>query len=88
MSPTKVPRNLDPECVRQGETLRAFRQMRGIKVGELASLLDISYAYLSNIEAGRKRLTPPLLAKASDILDVRPAALVRPDHFTDERATA
>ena len=65
MSPSITPRELNPEWVRQGETLKTFREMRGLKVGELASRLDISYAYLSNIEAGRKRLTPQLVAKAA-----------------------
>lgn len=72
------------EDVRVGATLRAFREARGIKLGEFATKLRISSAYLSNIEAGRKRLTPPLVAKASSLLDVRPIALVRPDQFGPE----
>lgn len=74
------------EDVRVGATLRALREARGIKVGELANKLGISYAYLSNIEAGRKRLTPPLTAKAAQLLNVRPIALVLPDHFDPEVA--
>lgn len=81
MSPSVAPRDLNPEWVRQGETLRTFREMRGLKVGELASLLDISYAYLSNIEAGRKRLTPQMVAKAANALGIRQVALVRPDQM-------
>ncbi len=81
MSTSKVTKALDPERVRQGATLQTFRELRGLKVGELANALDISYAYLSNIEAGRKRLTGPLLARAADVLQVRQIALVRPDEF-------
>lgn len=74
---------LDLEWVRQGETIKAFREVRGLKVGELAGEVGISYAYLSNIEAGRKRLTPQLLAKLAAALGIRQAALVRPDSFGD-----
>jgi len=80
MSTNRVPQQLDPEQVRQGATLRAFREMRGLKVGELANALGISYAYLSNIEAGRKRLTKTLVARAADVLKVPQIALVNPDH--------
>lgn len=67
-----------------GATLKAFREARGIKLGEFANKLGISYAYLSNIEAGRKRLTPSLTAKAARLLDVRPIALVNPAQFGPE----
>ncbi len=81
MSPRLVENQVAPERERQGETLRQLREIRGLKVGELANALGISYAYLSNIEAGRKRLTPQLLAKAANVLDVRQAALVHPSQF-------
>lgn len=71
----------DPEWVRIGATLRTIREDRGFKVGELANELDISYAYLSNIEAGRKRMTPQLLAKVSRVLGVRKVAIVREGYF-------
>lgn len=79
MSTSKVQQHLNPEWVRQGATVKAFREMRGMRVDELASALGITRPYLSNIEAGRKRLTPILVAKAADALGVRQIALVRPD---------
>lgn len=81
MSPNKVPTTLDPERVRQGATVRTLRELRGLKVGELASVIDVSYAYLSNIEAGRKRLTPQLTARIADALKVSQGAIVSPEHF-------
>lgn len=72
-----------PEQVRIGATLRTIRETRGFKLGEFAEELGISYAYLSNIEAGRKRLTPQLLAKAARALDVRQVAIVRPGYFDE-----
>jgi transcriptional regulator with XRE-family HTH domain len=78
---TNQPERTDPEWVRIGETLRTLRETRGFKVGEFAGEVGISYAYLSNIEAGRKRLTPQLLAKASRVLGVRQIAICREGYF-------
>lgn len=72
---------LDAEQERIGSTLRTLRELRGHKVGEFAQALGVSYSYLSNIEAGRKRLTPQLLAKAAFLLDVPQGAVIRADHF-------
>lgn len=77
------PDGLDPERVRIGHTLRTIRETKGFKLGEFATELGISYAYLSNIEAGRKRLTPQLLAKSAALLDVRQVALVRDGYFDE-----
>lgn len=70
-----TPELLDPERVRIGETLRTLREARGFKPDEFATELGISRPYLANIEAGRKRLTPQLLAKSAKVLDVRPIAI-------------
>ncbi|MCU1677673.1 MAG: family transcriptional regulator [Frankiales bacterium] len=78
---------LDPEAVRIGATIKMARELRGLKVGELASKLDISYAYLSNIEAGRRRVTAPLVAKVAAVLVVDQIGLVRPDLFQIEMAS-
>lgn len=73
--------DLDPESVRIGATLRTLREDRGFKLGEFANELNISYAYLSNIEAGRKRLTPQLLNAAAEVLQVRKVAIVREGYY-------
>jgi len=72
------------EQVRVGATLSALREARALRVGELAKTMKISHAYLSNIEAGRRPLTPQLAVRAADALAVRPIALLRPDHFSSE----
>lgn len=69
------------ERVRVGATLRTLREQCGFRTGEFANELGISHGYLSNIEAGRKPLTPQLLAKAAKALGVRPIAIVREDYF-------
>ena len=84
MSPQRVAQDLDPERVRQGATCRALREKSGLKLGEAASALHppISYAYLSNIEAGRKKLTPVMLARLAALYSVPQAAIARADLFT------
>lgn len=84
MSPSIVPQDLNPEWVRQGQTIKQYREMRGLKVGELANDVGISYAYLSNIEAGRKRVTEQLVAKIADALRVRQISIVRSDQFKSD----
>lgn len=79
MTPPKVitPAEL-AERQRVGATLRTIRQTRGWKLGDFATQLDISYAYLSNIEAGRKPLPDHLLARAARLLDVEQIAIKHP----------
>jgi transcriptional regulator with XRE-family HTH domain len=80
-----MPHHRDDERV--GATLRQFREMRGLKPDELANRVQISRAYLANIEAGRKRLTPVLLARIATELCVPQIAIVRPEPVAVE-ATA
>lgn len=83
MSPRLVEVPLDPERVRVGATLRALREKSGLRVAEMANALLISYSYLSNIEAGRKPLTPVLLAKAAGVLAVPQVAIAKPELTAD-----
>lgn len=69
------------EAQRVGETVRALREARGITLDQLAAACDISRPHLSNIEAGRRHLTPVLAARIAAALDVRQAAIVRPDLY-------
>jgi transcriptional regulator with XRE-family HTH domain len=84
VSTNKVRKVTDPERGRIGATCRAFREKSGFKLGQAATALGISYAYLSNIEAGRKPLTEVLLARMAVLYRVEPAAIVRPDLFADQ----
>lgn len=67
----------DRDNERVGATLRQFREMRGVKPDDFANRLGISRAYLANIEAGRKRLTPILLARAAAQLGVPQISIMR-----------
>ena len=70
----------DPENVRVGATIRALRKAHELKLIEMAVALDISHAYLSNIEAGRKAAPMALCRQAAKILRVPLAAITVADY--------
>lgn len=78
MTPKTVSAAEQAERQRVGATLRALRTTRGWKLGDFATQLDISYAYLSNIEAGRKPLPDHLLARTALLLGVEQIAIKLP----------
>lgn len=75
------------ERTRIGATIRELREARQLTVDELARAIPISRPYLSNIEAGRKPITPSLLARLADALAVRPISIVRPNYFPPAEPT-
>lgn len=79
MTPKKITAEEQRERERVGATLKLVRTREGWKLGDFATELDISYAYLSNIEAGRKPLPDHLLARACKLLDCAPIAIKYPD---------
>lgn len=68
--------DLNPEWKRVGATLRTLRELRGYKPDPFASGIGISRPYLANIEAGRKKLTNVLLARAAEKLQVEQIAIM------------
>lgn len=92
MSTSRVRKDLNPEWVRQGATVRQMREMRGLSVDDLAKRLrlsggrSVSRPYMSNIEAGRKRLTPTLAAQIAEVLVVAQISILRPDEYDAETA--
>ncbi|GAB3211257.1 helix-turn-helix domain-containing protein [Nocardia tengchongensis] len=73
---------------RVGGTLRALRELRGYRPEEFANHLGISRSYLVNIEAGRKKLTNVMLARAAETLKVPQIAIMRPTDAPSITATA
>ena len=78
MPPKIVSPEEQRERERVGATLKTLRTTRGWKLGDFATQIDVSYAYLSNIEAGRKPLPDHLLARAAKLLDVEQIAIKHP----------
>jgi len=75
---------LSPEDERIGATIRALAEAHGWRVGELASALDMSHSYISNVLAGRKRANAKLCREFADLLNVPLAAIVSGQRY--ERA--
>lgn len=74
------------EMKRVGATVRELRELRGVKIDELANAILISRSYLANIEAGRKRLSPELCSRIAETLMVRQISILRPDEFPEAAA--
>jgi transcriptional regulator with XRE-family HTH domain len=53
-----------------GAEVRRRRELRGLGRTELAAKCDITPGYLSHIEKGRRRPSPPVFARICDALDV------------------
>lgn len=87
MTPKTVSPEEQAERERVGATLRTLREARGWKLGDFATQIDVSYAYLSNIEAGRKRLPDHVLARAARALDVPQIAIKHPSGQPAEAAS-
>ena len=76
------------EKERIGATIRTLRLIRGWRADDFASEVGISRPYLSNIEAGRKPVTEPLVANMAKALDVPQIAITRPGYFDREQVSA
>lgn len=72
------------ERARVGATLRVVRELRGASVKQMADAMGVSGSYLTNIEGGFRRLTPLMLARAAQFLDVPQLALVHPESAEQE----
>lgn len=69
----------DPEQVRVGKTIRAFRERFGFTQDQLAAECDMSQGHLANIEGGRKHLGNRHLALIAKALELTPYAIKYPD---------
>lgn len=65
--------NDDP--IRVGATVKALREAYGWKLGKFAVAVGTTHPHMSNIESGRKRLTPEMARKIADTLGIPLAAI-------------
>lgn len=70
-----------------GNKVRIFRVERGLTLGQLAEMTNLSASYLSTIERGLKKPSIPALKQISEALNVSPALLVQSidEKFTGEK---
>lgn len=67
-----------------GERLRLAREHAGLKQGQVARMLDMHRPTISEIEAGRRRVTAEELATFARIYEVSVAWLTGSDKESDE----
>lgn len=65
-----------PADLRVGATIREMRTMRGFTQEQLATAALVSRAYLSNVEAGRKRPSGRVVARIADALRVPQLSII------------
>ncbi|MDR1893926.1 MAG: helix-turn-helix domain-containing protein [Spirochaetales bacterium] len=59
--------------------IKRYRSYRGLSQAELAEKLDISIPFLSDLENGKKWVSPRTLAKISDVFNLEAYELLRPE---------
>jgi transcriptional regulator with XRE-family HTH domain len=59
--------------------VRKYRGYRKLSQAELAEKLDISIPFLSDIENGKKWVSPHTLAKMADVFNIEAYELLRPE---------
>jgi transcriptional regulator with XRE-family HTH domain len=58
--------------------LKRYRSYRNMSQAEMAEKLDISIPFLSDVENGRKWISPVTLVKFADVLGIEPYELFKP----------
>lgn len=72
-----------------GQNIRRIRKFRGLSQGQLADLMDMDRAAISNYENGAKgEMGFRLLRKFAHVLQVSPAVLTGDEEFHKETAGA
>lgn len=73
------------QLVALGEFIRNQRVKKGIGLREMAKILDISSAYLSNLESGKHAMANPLLLKRiAEILEIDHLKLYKMIGYTNK----
>ena len=61
------------------QNIRRFRSYRKLSQADLAEKIDISIPFLSDIENGKKWVSPTTLLKMSDALNIEAYELLKPE---------
>ena len=61
-----------------GNKIRSYRMERGLTLGQLSKITELSASYLSTIERGLKKPSVPALKQISEALNISPSLLMRP----------
>jgi transcriptional regulator with XRE-family HTH domain len=66
--------------------LKRYRGYRKFTQAEFAELIDISIPFLSDIENGKKWVSPHTLAKIADVLHIEAYELLKPENVLPTNA--
>ncbi|MDR1858924.1 MAG: helix-turn-helix transcriptional regulator [Treponema sp.] len=61
------------------QNIRRFRRYRKLSQADFAEKIDISIPFLSDVENGKKWVSPFTLVKMADALDIEAYELLKPD---------
>ena len=70
-----------------GSNLKRYRNYRKFSQAELAERLDISIPFLSDVENGRKWVSPMTLVKFASALGIEPYELFKPENASSPEIT-
>jgi transcriptional regulator with XRE-family HTH domain len=68
------------------QNVRRLRSYRGLSQADFAEKIDISIPFLSDIENGKKWVSPATLAKMADALNIEAYELLKPDTIIPDNA--
>ncbi|MDR1836270.1 MAG: helix-turn-helix transcriptional regulator [Treponema sp.] len=68
------------------QNIRRFRSYRKLTQSEFAEQIDISIPFLSDIENGKKWVSPVTLVKMADAFDIEVYELLRPETIIPDNA--
>ena len=70
-----------------GSNLKRYRNYRKFSQAELAEKLNISIPFLSDVENGRKWISPVTLVKFASALNIEPYELFKPENSISPEIT-
>jgi len=68
------------------QNIRKFRGFRSLTQADFAEKINISIPFLSDIENGKKWVSPVTLVKMADALNIEAYELLRPDSIIPDNA--
>jgi len=68
------------------QNIRRFRGYRKLSQADFAEKIDISIPFLSDIENGKKWVSPHTLIKIADTLDIDAYVLIKPETIIPDNA--
>ena len=69
-----------------GQNIKKFRGFRKMSQADFAEKVDISIPFLSDIENGKKWVSPTTLVKMADTLNIEVYELLKPDNIIPDNA--